>query len=70
LAKGDEEEARTMRPRLKPRKGYRYRVILCDFYGNVVYDDFANPYIVDRVALKLTLGLLEKQKFKPLEEEK
>jgi len=70
LAQRDEEEVGTMRPKLRPRKGYRYRIILCDFYGNVVYDDFGNPYTVDRVALKLMLGLLEKQKFKPPEAEK
>ena len=49
-------------PKLKPQKGWRYRVILCDDQGNVVSDDFNQPEHAGVAAKKLVPALMEKRK--------
>jgi len=48
------------KPRLRPRKGWRFRIILCDKNGEYEYDDFDNPYIAPNVADRLMRELLKK----------
>jgi len=39
-----------MKPRLKPRKWWKFRIILIDNSGKIVYDDFSDPGIVEHLA--------------------
>jgi hypothetical protein len=52
-----------MRPRLRPNKGWRYRLILCDSDGDYVVDDFNKEAIIRDLAMML-LRDLEKIKEK------
>jgi len=52
---------RVMKPKLKPQKGWRIRVIVCDNEGNIEYDDINNPYAVPPLARDLMDKILEKQ---------
>ena len=51
-----------MKPKLKPRKDFRYRVIICDDEGRYEYDDMDDPRIVPYAALRLLKDLLEREK--------
>jgi len=48
-----------MKPRLKPWKGWRYRIIVCDCEGRYVLDDFDNPGMASELASVLMDKLLE-----------
>ena len=41
------------KPDLKPVKGWRYRLILCDEQGNYVYDDYNSLPMVEKGVIKL-----------------
>ena len=41
------------RPRLRPRKGWRWRVIICNVEGEVFYDDVNSEYQIPTCAYKL-----------------
>jgi len=42
-----------MRPRLKPVKGWAFRLILCDSLGRYIYDDVCNPHAIIPLAERL-----------------
>jgi hypothetical protein len=42
-----------MRPRLRPNKGWRYRLILCDSDGDYVLDDFNVLDMVEGISILL-----------------
>jgi len=48
-----------MKPRLRPQKGWRFRVMLCDEKGRVVFDDVNHPDHFASCAAKLGLELLK-----------
>jgi len=50
-----------MKPKLKPWKGWDFRIILCDSKGRYELNDFCDPMIAPHVAEKLMKTLLEKQ---------
>jgi len=49
-----------MKPRLKPQKGWRYRIIVCDRWGNVVYDDFNMEAACRDIAIMLMEEIVRK----------
>lgn len=53
---------RKLEVKQKPKKGCRFRVILCDDQGNVVSDDFNQPEHAGVAAKKLIPALMEKRK--------
>lgn len=55
---------RTGKPELKPRKGWRFRLILSDDEGRVVYDDYNHEGVL-RPGLDLLLRDYEKLKKYP-----
>jgi hypothetical protein len=52
-----------MKPRVKPQKDWRFRLIFCDSEGRVVFDDFNYPELAEGV-LKHLLIDYEKLKIK------
>ena len=53
---------RKLSSKLKPAKGKRFRVLLCDDQGNVEFDDFNQPEHAGVAAKKLIPALMEKRK--------
>lgn len=51
------------KPQLKPLKGWKYRLILCDDEGNITFDDY-NALPVVKVAIELLCKDLEKVKMR------
>jgi len=49
-----------VKPKVRPRKGYRFRIIVCDDEGNVAYDDYT--HWPGPIALKVLARELEKHK--------
>ena len=47
--------------KLKPKKGKKFRVLLCDDQGNVVYDDVDARARIGLTAKQLIPTLMEKQ---------
>ena len=47
-----------MKPRVKPRKGWRFRVIVCDNRGHYAYKDLTKSGPIDECAGKLRRQIL------------
>jgi hypothetical protein len=45
-----------MKPRVKPQKGWRFRLIFCDSEGRVVCDDFNYPDMARGVLERLLVN--------------
>jgi hypothetical protein len=51
-----------MKPKLRPVKGWKFRVILCDCDGHIVFDDVAYIDLVLPMTESLIKDLKEKTK--------
>ena len=59
-----EKEAHEMKPRLKPKKGWTFRLILCDHNGIAIAKDFKHrnmaPATAEKLCEELTRVRMEK----------
>lgn len=51
-----------MEPRLKPKKIWKYRIIVCDQDGNYEFDDCMNRECIEGMSRLLMGWLIEREK--------
>lgn len=55
-----------MKPQLKPRKGWKFRVIVATADGNLEYDDVNSERCVPEMAARLIVKLQEREEYKKM----
>ena len=50
-----------MTPRIKPRKGWRFRIIIVNESGKYEYDDFNQSMAASEIAMRLLADILKRE---------